>query len=242
MTRWKAFALHLLLSLIVIGGVAFGLFYLWYPPHLLGFAKADTLFALIAGIDIVAGPLLTLVVYKAGKKSLRFDLAVIGFAQIAFLVAGLWTVWQSRPVFLVAAFDRYELIFANEIEPEDLALGADNRRTLPLFGAELVALRRPTSDQELFSAMEAAQAGRDLAKRPEYYLPIADGTAEILAKSHAPSDLEPYVPMVGVLLVERAESMASELGDHRVVPITSARGSALVLIDPTTGFPVRSLY
>lgn len=32
---------------------------------------------LIMGADIVLGPLLTLVVYKAGKKSLRFDLACI---------------------------------------------------------------------------------------------------------------------------------------------------------------------
>ncbi len=242
MSRWKAFLLHLLLSIVVIGGVAFGLFYLWYPPHLLGFAKADTLFALIAGIDIIAGPLLTLIVYKHGKKSLRFDLMVIGLAQVAFLAAGLWTAWHSRPVFLVAAFDRYELIFANEIAPEDLAKANDDFGRLPMFGAKLVGLRRPLSDEDLFSAMEAAQQGRDLSKRPEYYLPIEQGTRELLSKSQAADDLERYVPMVGVMLVERAESNADELSAYRVVPITSARGSALVLLDPATGLPVRSLY
>lgn len=241
MSRTKAFGVHLLLSVLVIGGVAFGLFYLWYPPHLLGFAKADTLFALVAGIDIVAGPLLTLIVYKRGKKHLRFDLIFIACAQVAFLLVGLWTVWHSRPVYLVAAFDRYELIFANEISPEDLAKGSDGRSRLPRFGAELVALRRPVSEEELFSAMEAAQKGRDLAKRPEYYLPIADGTQSLLQKSRTADDLEDYVPMVGVLLVERAERSANDLSGFRVLPITSSRGSALVLIDPITGLPVRTL-
>lgn len=242
MSRWKAFSVHLLISLIVIGGVAAGLFYLWYPPHLLGFAKADRLLGLIAGIDILAGPLLTLVVYKAGKKSLKFDLAVIALAQVAFLAGGLWTVWHSRPVFLVAAFDRYEVVFANEITEWDLIVSPKRYRELPMFGAEPVSLRRPQSEEELFEAMEAAQQGRDLARRPEFYQPIERGSKELISKSRTADDLGAFVPLVGVVLVERVERSAEEFAGSPIVPITSSRGSALVVLDRDSGLPLRALH
>jgi hypothetical protein len=59
---------------------------------LLGFAGAEGLLLLMAGIDIVVGPLLTLIVFKAGKKGLKFDLALIALAQAAFLAYGVWTI------------------------------------------------------------------------------------------------------------------------------------------------------
>ena len=66
MSRWRAFAIHLLISVLIAGSVAAVLFLVGIHL-LLGFAGAGLLF-LMAGIDIVVGPLLTLIVFKAGKK------------------------------------------------------------------------------------------------------------------------------------------------------------------------------
>ena len=46
-------------------------------------------------IDVILGPLLTLLVYKQGKKTLLFDLTVIVLLQISALGYGLWTISQG---------------------------------------------------------------------------------------------------------------------------------------------------
>ena len=61
-------------------------------------------------IDIVAGPLLTLIVYNRAKPELKRDVSVVGLLQLAFLGYGLHTAWVSRPIFLVGAVDRFTLI------------------------------------------------------------------------------------------------------------------------------------
>jgi hypothetical protein len=45
---------------------------------------------IVIAVDLVLGPLLTLVVYKAGKSSLTFDLSCIAIFQIACLGGGVW--------------------------------------------------------------------------------------------------------------------------------------------------------
>ena len=77
MTRWKASFIHLILSLLVIGTVAAYIIYFWYPLPLMHMSKADKLLLMVGGIDLIVGPLLTLLVYKQGKKTLRMDLTVI---------------------------------------------------------------------------------------------------------------------------------------------------------------------
>ncbi|HEV8692756.1 MAG TPA: hypothetical protein VGQ93_01000, partial [Lysobacter sp.] len=97
MTRWKASAIHLYLSILVLCTIAAILVWRWYPPGLFHMAQADKLLMLIGGVDVVLGPLLTLIVYKQGKKSLKFDLTVIALMQVGALAFGLHTAWQSRP-------------------------------------------------------------------------------------------------------------------------------------------------
>ena len=47
------------------------------------------------------GPLLTLIVYRAGKPGLRFDLTVIGVVQASCLAVGVWIVHGERPLAIV---------------------------------------------------------------------------------------------------------------------------------------------
>jgi len=49
----------------------------WYPPPLFQLLGGFELLLLIVAVDIALGPLLTLVVFKSGKKRLKFDLSVI---------------------------------------------------------------------------------------------------------------------------------------------------------------------
>lgn len=238
MSRWRAFVIHLLISLGLIGAIAAGVFLLWYPPHLYGFAKAGTLFGLIAGIDIVVGPLLTLIVFKAGKKTLKFDLTVIALLQAGFLGFGLWTAWQSRPVFLVGAIDRFELVFANEIEAEELARAEDPRfRRLPWFGAERVAAQLPQDRDLRQEALQLALTGRDIDKRPMFYVPLESAAQGLLERSASLAEAMAKYPQIADTL-RQAQQQSPE---PRSLPVFSSRGRALMLVDPQTAQPLRSI-
>lgn len=240
MSRWRAFIIHLLISAVVIGSIAFGLFSLWYPPELLGFAKADRLFVLIAAVDIIIGPLLTLLVFKVGKPSLRFDLTVIGLLQALFLAAGLWTVWASRPVFLVGAEGYFELVFANQIAPEDLAAGAPGYTELPAFGARLVGLRRPT-DEEFAELNSSGKADQSKSTLPRFYESFEASADYLRWRSRGPEGLTTFVHFLDIdgLTALQAELPAD--GEARYLPVASIRGNALFELDAETMRPLRYL-
>src|SRR4051812_42828203 len=119
MSRWKAAGLHLLISIAV--GIVTGalIYFIWYPPPYFEVAGGSTLMLVIMGVDITIGPFLTLAVFKAGKKSLRFDLTVIALLQIAAFCYGIHAIALARPVFVVAEVDRYVLVTANQLDDAD---------------------------------------------------------------------------------------------------------------------------
>mgnify|MGYP006177027661 CR=1 FL=1 len=138
MNRWKAASIHLAISFAVLATIAGILLWRWYPPSLLELARADHLLLVLAAVDLTLGPLLTLVVYKAGKPSLRFDLTVIAVLQVAALLYGLSVFWAGRPVYLVGVVDRFELVAAGDLAERDLADAAPPFDRLPLGGLQTV--------------------------------------------------------------------------------------------------------
>ena len=63
----RAAAWHVSLSLAVAALVAFLVFGFWFPAALRHLAGGADLFWLIVGVDVVCGPLLTLVIFNPAK-------------------------------------------------------------------------------------------------------------------------------------------------------------------------------
>ncbi|GGD34930.1 hypothetical protein [Pseudoxanthomonas indica] len=226
MNRWKASAVHLLLSLLLIGGIALTALHTWFPFGLYRVAAPDRLLYVMWGIDLVAGPLLTLVVYKAGKPSLRFDLTVIAILQLAFLSYGLHTLWVSRPVFLVAMPMRMSLVFANEIEPSELAkANKEEWRRLSWSGPTLVGALAPKNDQERQDLLFATlQSGVDLDKMPSRYVEFSESAPALLAVARH---------------VELAESERAGLKQQvKEVVLVTTRANGVMWLDASSGMPV----
>src|SRR5690606_23141445 len=87
----------------------------WYPSPLPTAVGVTQIFLMLILIDIIVGPLLGLLVYREGKKSLKFDLSVVILLQISALVYGLYNLEQGRPAWLVYNVDRFELVRKNEL-------------------------------------------------------------------------------------------------------------------------------
>lgn len=236
MTRWKASFVHLLLSILVVGSVAAYIICFWYPLPLMHMAKADKLLMMVGGIDLIVGPLLTLLVYKHGKKTLRMDLTVIAVIQAVFLSMGLYTMYQSRPVFLVASSKMFNLVFAHEITSENLEKATiESFKTLSITKPQLVGARLPTDSKEkelvVFSAMAG---GGDIQTMPQYYVPYDDMKADILANSHALKAEQGVSEQNVAIMAAAAKSYGYRPEDVRYMHLGSIRGFAVMLIDAKT--------
>jgi hypothetical protein len=180
MSRWKAAGLHLVICLIVASVVASVIYFVWYPPPYYRVSGGSSLTLLILGVDIVLGPMLTLAVFRAGKKGLKFDLTVIALLQIVALCYGLTIIAMARPVFVVAVVDRFIPVAANDIESADLNSVKDPAfASLSWFGPRLVGAVVP--EEHKVELAKSALAGRDVEKFPQYYVPYDQVADEIIA-------------------------------------------------------------
>lgn len=96
MTRFKAFLIHLGISAAIFLVLLYLIVFVWYP---FPFFTADGGWQgirIIAGVDLVLGPVLTFAVFRPGKKGLKFDLTLIGLVQTVALVFGTWLVYQEH--------------------------------------------------------------------------------------------------------------------------------------------------
>ena len=108
MTRFKAFGTHLVLSLAIFAIVLGILVLAWFPWPLFGLEGGWRGLRIVALVDVVLGPALTLLLFKPGKPGLKFDMTMVVLMQVAALAYGMWNLHESRPVLLVHADDHMQ--------------------------------------------------------------------------------------------------------------------------------------
>ncbi len=101
MNRFGAFSIHLGISLGIFAALAAVVVLVWYPDFFFTTDGGWQGIRLIAMVDVVLGPLLTLIVFDRRKPELKRDLTIIGVVQAACLVAGVYVVYTERPLALV---------------------------------------------------------------------------------------------------------------------------------------------
>jgi hypothetical protein len=179
--RLRAAALFLGLTLVVAAIIAVPILFLWYPGALFSAAGGRELFFLIVGVDLVLGPTVIFVIYRPGKKGLFFDLLVLGIVQFSALCFGIWVLFESRPAYIVFVKDRFELVRANEIPPEELAKAkAGPFAKAPIAGPTVVGAELPKDPDEQFRIMMSAMSGVDVQNFPQYYVPYDDVRGYVL--------------------------------------------------------------
>ena len=183
--RVKAALIHLGISAIVACAVVYLVFGVWYAAPWADALGVSKIFLIILGVDLCLGPLLTLVVFKVGKPSLKFDLTVIACLQIAALGYGLYTVGLARPAYTVFSKDRFDAVLANEVykavgEGKTLEFIEQSPWVQPLFGAKIVGANIPTDNAMLAKlGVSALGGGVDVQNLQNLHLPYAAVLADI---------------------------------------------------------------
>lgn len=225
--KLKAFAIHLVISLIVVLTVYMVIQLLWYPSPLFQATDAKKILVMILLVDLILGPLLTLIVYKKNKKTLKFDLTVIVLIQLAALAYGLYSVYQARPVLIAYVVDRFELVKANDIIEEDL-----QRYDLPKFNPKYiyVDLTNLNATEKLDSILDEMTYNISPAQRPKYYNDFELAKPLIIKNSEGTDLLNNYNEAIEVKkLLEKYPKADS------FVPLKANAVDMTVLIDRNVG-------
>ncbi len=184
MTRWRASSLHLFICGLIALTVVVVMLFVWYPQPYFEALGGKRLLMILLGVDLTLGPLITLIIYNEKKKSLKYDLAIIAFIQLAALVYGSSVLFEARPVYLVFTVDQFEVVSARDLDPEELKKVTDEEfKSLSLTGPRLVTAIMPEDLKEreriLFSALEG---GSDLQAMPQHFVAYEKSTEAVLKR------------------------------------------------------------
>lgn len=237
MSRWKAASIHLGISAAIAVCVGALLFALWYPPPYFTAAGASVLMLLLIGVDLVLGPMLTLIVFKAGKKGMRFDLTVIGLVQATALIYGLHVITVARPAFIVANVDRFTMVTAEDLDPKDLARGnAPQFRSLSWTGPRVVGALIPTDPVQRDALLKSGLAGKDIQLLPKYYVSYDKVVPALLKRAKPLAQLHKINPQAGLILDRWLAKHRTQTDANTVwLPLMTRRTSLIMLVDGKTG-------
>lgn len=238
--KFRAMSLHFLVTLAMAAAAAAVIFLVWYPDPFHALLGGTKFFLLISIIDLVLGPLTSLIVYnsKKTKRALIFDYTVIGIVQLAAFVYGVVSIADARPVYVAFVFDRFEVVAARDLEDKELLAAKDPYRTRPLWGPVLIGTQRPTDTEALNEVVFASLGGKDLQMFPRYYIPYEAAKEQIKSKAKPLEALYKHHPEARQMVADAKLPMPeSEL---RWVPILG-KTFWTVLLDADGGPPLAYL-
>jgi len=239
MNRFHASGIHLGISLVVAALVGCLIYFVWYPHPYFQVAGGSNLMLLIMGVDIVIGPLLTLVIYKTGKKGLRFDLACIAVLQTAAFLYGLSVIAQARPVFIVAAIDRFIPVYANGLDDADFVQAKQPEfATRSWTGPRLVGAVLPTDIKERNDLTFSSVAGKDLEKFPKYYVPYAVVAEAMLTKAKPLAELAAKSPVNKAIIDRYLAGSQSSINQLVYLPLLGRTASYTMILSTASRQPL----
>ena len=143
--------MHLCISAFVALVVAWLIYMVWYPYPYREILWGQGIYNLLIGIDIVVGPLITLIVFDKRKPFFErfWEILFIAALQIGALGYGVWALAQARPAQVVFEYDHFQVVPVYLVplpKPEERF---DHQIELePWIGPNLISLRKFKQDEE----------------------------------------------------------------------------------------------
>ena len=237
-SRLKPALIHLAASASLALIVGAAVFLLWFPGAYRTFSGGTELFKLVVGIDLVLGPLVTLVISNPRKplKVLLGDITVIAALQLAALGYGLYMVSISRPVVIALEEDRFRVVPASGVYMKELPSAPADLRSLSLTGPRLLRSVVPTDSDKKYEATALGLSGFDIGTRPRLWRPW-DAAARAEALAHA----KPLTALSHRYPARRAELDAAVSATGRAaqalvyIPMITFRGDWVAMLDAKSG-------
>jgi hypothetical protein len=236
MSRWKAAAIHLAIS-VLIALVAISLMRIvWYPGSLFTAMGGEFLLVLLVGIDVALGPLITLIIFDVKKKSLRFDLTVIGIIQFGALVYGSTIMSQARPAYIVYYKDQFDIVIPARIPASELARAKGSvYESIPFTGPRFVALKELNDKKEIERMSFKSEAASDFVAFPQHYVPYGQRAAVAGSYAKSLAELKKKNPQIEAELKSVLASTNTEELKAGYLPLNTKDNDMAVILEKSTG-------
>jgi hypothetical protein len=236
--RLKAFGWHLLGSASALA-LTLGLLYLgWY--HWPGWYLADmpTVLAIMVGVDVVLGPLLTLIVADPAKarRILARDVAIILLVQLVAFGYGVTTLWHGRPLYYAFSVNCLSVVQAQDIDRDSASASAQNLALAPHWYSlpRWIWAPLPNDSEEANKIVQSAiQGGFDVTARPAYYKPWASGSAELRSQLKRVDGNKFFSLKEQTLLKQRMTVLGLAPDRANSIALTGRKRPLLVVFDPS---------
>jgi len=234
-TRQQVFLTHLTISLIIFSGLAVAMVAHWFPGPFFASDGGWQGMRIIAAVDLILGPALTLIFFNPKKKqgrALLFDLISIGTIQAIALVWGTWTVYHERTVAIAFSKDQFFSVSHGALTEANAALRVEGKKP-----GDIYALSN-THPREIFvTPLKADEAGQYLAD-------IFNGLPEIQLRTDRYTELAPHWDEIAEWavdiqqfvqthpdLADDVESLGEQLADLRFFRMKLRFGRAIAGFD-----------
>ncbi len=180
----QAVALHFAVSLVAFTVLVALMMRVWFPGDLFFIDGGWQGLKIIAPIDLVLGPALTLLFYRPHKKGIAFDISAILFVQVAALSYGVYVAHEQRPAAIVFAEHRFETLSYSEFKLASKEIEKQQRTPKPLseFGQQMpiIVYANPYGADDYGQYLEELLNGLpELRERSDRYRPIETALADI---------------------------------------------------------------
>ena len=166
----KAALIHFSVSILIAALASALILGLWFQGPYRELAGGLHLLTLLICVDVVCGPLLTMVIFNPAKPwyELTMDMGLVAILQMAALIYGIYSISLARPVMLVYEVDRFVVVSQAEIDPDDLPRAASEFQRFPwLSGPRLASICQPKDGQETLESVELSMRGKEPSVRPD---------------------------------------------------------------------------
>lgn len=238
MTKLRAFAIHLTSSAGIVLALLGLMLWVWYPVPYFEINGGWQVLRILAGVDVVLGPLLTLIVFKPGKPSLKFDMSCIVLMQLAALIYGGTIIYQQRPAFVVFGTDRFTTVTAAEVEFDKLK-SPELQRVVgigPLW-AQAVPPADPKLRQELMFAV-VMEGQKDLDFRAEFYEPYQPDLEQLRSRSLDLDKIAALDENAKAAIEAFAVQHGGRLQDYLYLPLRGKNKDIVMALSPQDGMPI----
>lgn len=192
----RAAGVHFVCSLAVGLSAAAVIFNIWFPYPYDQMAGGQALFWILVSVDVVSGPLLTLVVFNPLKprRERVTDLTAIAGLQLLALGYGLHTLSLARPIALVYEIDRFRVISMVDIPEEYIPKLPEWVDVWGWQSPKVVGLSTLTKGNEVIESMELSFQGIEPSQRPLRWQDYALNHNQVLSRAKPISALKDMHP------------------------------------------------
>jgi hypothetical protein len=241
-SRPRAFLSHLALSAGIVAVVCTLIFFVWYPDPYFQAVGAWNVLRVLVGVDLVLGPVLTLILFKPGKWGLKFDLAFIACVQLAALVYGVTVIYRERPYFTVFAVDRFTVHAYKDVDATEWqdAVEAGRVEAKPWRGPMLAVATRPTDEAAYQRLIDETVFGGlpDIDRRPEFWSRYAEQAQQVVARQQPLATLRAARPQAAAAIADVTRRLGVTEERLGFVPMIAKNRDVSMIVDAATGAPL----